>query len=266
MLVPNLFRPHALIEAESEMVTQAKTRPKPAPAPQAVRPIQVGRADGGKAVLDFVLAVVLAVLAAPFVLFAAALVKLTSRGPVIYAQTRVGLNGRHFTIYKLRTMRHNCEAVSGVRWATAKDPRVTPVGVFLRKTHLDELPQLWNVLKGDMSLVGPRPERPEFVNQLVREVEGYSDRHTVKPGVTGLAQVQLPADSDLESVKTKLKYDRYYIDHRSLGLDLRLILSTSLKMFHIPFWVSRRLLLIPSGAKVEVATNPSPRALRPAVM
>ncbi len=204
-----------------------------------------------KAILDFLLAVVLAVLAAPVVAATALLVKLTSRGPALYTQTRVGLNGRVFRIYKLRTMRHNCEAATGARWATAGDPRVTVVGRILRRTHLDELPQLWNVLKGDMSLVGPRPERPEFVARLGRDVDRYLERLAVRPGVTGLAQVQLPADTDLGSVRLKLRYDLHYIRHGGPWLDARLVLSTALKMLHVPFGVSRVLLRIPCGAAVE---------------
>src|SRR5262249_20125711 len=123
-----------------------------------------------KAAVDCVLAVGMLVLAAPVIAVAAILVKLTSPGPAFYAQTRVGLAGRVFRIYKIRTMHHNCEQASGAKWATAGDPRVTSVGRFLRKTHLDELPQLWNVIRGDMSLVGPRPERPEFVATLEKEI------------------------------------------------------------------------------------------------
>ncbi|HEX4611600.1 MAG TPA: sugar transferase [Urbifossiella sp.] len=204
-----------------------------------------------KAAVDFVLALVLVVAAAPFILAAAALTRLTSRGPAFYSQTRVGLNGRVFRIYKIRTMRHNCEAASGAKWATARDPRVTAVGRVLRKTHLDELPQLWNVLKGDMSLVGPRPERPEFVARLARDVDGYLDRLTVRPGVTGLAQVQLAADTDLESVRRKLRYDLHYIGTAGPWLDLRLMLSTAFKMLHLPFGVSRVVLRIPGEQVVE---------------
>lgn len=200
-----------------------------------------------KVAVDFVLAAVLFVLAMPVMLAAAALIKLTSRGPALYTQNRVGLNGREFRIYKLRTMRHNCEAVSGVRWASAGDPRITRVGAFLRDTHLDELPQLWNVLRGDMALVGPRPERPEFVTRLVGEIPGYAERLTVRPGVTGLAQVQLPADTCLESVRLKLAYDVHYIAHAGLWLDVRLMLCTGLKMLHVPFGVSKQILRIPAG-------------------
>ena len=155
-------------------------------------------------------------LAAPLILLAMALVKLTSRGPAIYRQVRAGLGGRPFTIYKIRTMAHDCEARTGPVWATADDPRVTPLGRFLRRSHLDELPQLWNVLRGEMSLVGPRPERPEFVAQLQRAIPDYRRRLQVPPGVTGLAQVQLPPDTDLAGVRRKLVYDLYYIRRMEL--------------------------------------------------
>ena len=131
-------------------------------------------------------------------------------------------DGRPFTLFKIRTMAHDCEKASGARWSTPGDPRITRVGAFLRKTHLDELPQLWNVLRGDMSLVGPRPERPEFTPLLEQVVPHYRDRLAVRPGVTGLAQVQLPADTDLDSVRRKLAYDLYYIRHLNGWLDLRL--------------------------------------------
>src|SRR5262249_20621003 len=149
-----------------------------------------------KTALDFVAAAVLLVFAAPVIALAALLVKLTSRGPAFYTQTRVGRNGRLFTIYKVRTMMHKCESLTGPRWSLPGDPRVTRGGHFLRVTHLDELPQLVNVLRGDMSLIGPRPERPEFVPELERAVPRYRERLAVLPGVTGLAQVQLPADTD----------------------------------------------------------------------
>jgi lipopolysaccharide/colanic/teichoic acid biosynthesis glycosyltransferase len=156
-----------------------------------------------------------------------------------------------FRIYKIRTMTHDCERLSGVRWATAHDSRITRVGWFLRQTHLDELPQLWNVLKGEMSLVGPRPERPEFTPTLQKAIAEYGRRLEVRPGLSGLAQVQLPADTDLNSVRLKLAYDLYYIDHLSLWLDSKLIVSTVLKILHFPRLVSVRWLRIPSGVIVE---------------
>jgi lipopolysaccharide/colanic/teichoic acid biosynthesis glycosyltransferase len=218
----------------------------------------VSRYGLAKVVLDLVFAGVLLVIAAPVITLMALLVKLTSKGPAFYTQLRVGRNGRVFWIYKLRTMTHNCESQSGAKWATAGDSRVTLVGRFLRKTHLDELPQLWNVLRGDMSLVGPRPERPEFCPGLEAQIPNYRDRLVVRPGLTGLAQVQLPADTDVESVRRKLIYDLYYIEQMGFWLDLRLILSTALKMAHIPFSVARKVLRIPSRRVVEQKQRPAP--------
>ena len=137
------------------------------------------------------------------------------------------------------------------------DPRITPIGRFLRRTSLDELPQLWNVLRGEMSLIGPRPERPEFVPGLARAVSRYLDRLLVRPGVTGLAQVQLPADTDVESVRRKLTYDLYYIDHMSFWLDLRLVLGTAFKVVHVPFAVSQKLLRLPDCRVVEEGRTPT---------
>jgi lipopolysaccharide/colanic/teichoic acid biosynthesis glycosyltransferase len=188
---------------------------------------------------------ILLVLTAPVVLLAAIAVKLTSRGPAFYTQTRVGQDGQLFTIYKLRTMAHNCEARTGAVWSVRGDPRVTLVGKFLRATHIDEFPQLINVILGHMSLIGPRPERPEIVTVLQDKIDGYTDRLEVRPGITGLAQVQLPPDVDLNGVRRKLACDRYYIQHLSAGLDLRIGLCTLLLMLGVPLSLSRRLLRIP---------------------
>jgi lipopolysaccharide/colanic/teichoic acid biosynthesis glycosyltransferase len=200
-----------------------------------------------------VLAAVLLVLTAPLILLAALLVKLTSRGPAFYCQKRLGRHGRIFTLYKIRTMRHNCEQVSGPRWATRDDPRVTGVGRLLRRTHVDELPQLWNVLRGDMSLVGPRPERPEITPHLDRSIPHYRDRLLVRPGIAGLAQVQLPADTDLESVRRKLTYDLYYINNISLWLDLRIVVGTALYLFGVRIQWLPRLRVVPSRKTIERA-------------
>ena len=155
----------------------------------------------------------------------------------------MGKGGRPFTLYKIRTMIHNCEKASGAQWSKPGDPRITRVGAFLRSTHLDELPQLWNVLRGDMSLVGPRPERPEFTPESgAAPCPHYRDRLAVRPGVTGLAQVQLPADTDLDSVRRKLAYDLYYIRHVNGWLDFRLIACTALRMFGVPFHLLGRLV------------------------
>lgn len=185
----------------------------------------------GKPVLDCLLAVALLPPALVLVALAALAVKLTSRGPAFYTQTRVGRNGRRFTILKLRTMRHRCEAKTGPCWSRPGDARVTRVGRLLRATHLDELPQLWNVLRGEMSLVGPRPERPEIIESagLEQLVPGYDERLSVKPGVTGLAQLLLPPDTDVESVRRKVACDLRYIENAGLWLDLRILFGTLLK-------------------------------------
>jgi lipopolysaccharide/colanic/teichoic acid biosynthesis glycosyltransferase len=209
-----------------------------------------------KALADWICALVLLVLTAPVLLLAALVVKLTSSGPAFYSQTRVGKNGRLFTIYKLRTMLHNCESLTGPRWALPGDPRVTLVGRVLRLSHLDELPQLANVLRGDMSLIGPRPERPEFMPKLNKAIPAYHGRLAVRPGVTGLAQVNLPADTDIDSVRHKLVYDLYYIRRLSFWLDLRILLCTVLYAAGVPFRVSRRVFGVPSGAAVERAVRP----------
>ena len=222
---------------------------------QPVRPLRQPWYPACKQVADFILAVLLSVPAIPLIALAALLVKLTSRGPAFYSQTRVGEQGRLFTIWKLRSMIHNCESLTGPRWSIPGDPRVTRVGAFLRASHLDELPQLWNVLRGEMSLIGPRPERPEFVPELERELPGYWQRLLVRPGVTGLAQVQLPPDSDLTSVRRKLAHDLYYIRHLSAWLDVRLLVCTALYALGLPFTVIGKWLGIPDGEAVEEAMN-----------
>jgi lipopolysaccharide/colanic/teichoic acid biosynthesis glycosyltransferase len=200
---------------------------------------------------EFGVALILLILALPIIGLAALAVKLTSRGKVIYCQTRTGLGGVPYTIYKIRTMFTNCESVSGARWASVGDPRITAVGRFLRKVHVDELPQLWNVLRGEMSLVGPRPERPEFVVKLEQVLPDYRRRLLVRPGVTGLAQIQLPADTDLEGVRRKLACDLYYIYNRTLWLDVRIVFCTLSKILGIPFSVVSGPLRIPRGCAVE---------------
>jgi lipopolysaccharide/colanic/teichoic acid biosynthesis glycosyltransferase len=224
----------------------------------------------GKYLADVALAALLTIPAVPLIVAAALLVKLTSRGPAFYTQTRVGEDGRLFTIWTIRSMIHNCESLTGPRWSMPGDPRITRVGAFLRASHVDELPQLLNVLRGEMSLIGPRPERPEFVPELERELPGYWQRLTVRPGVTGLAQVQLPPDSDLTSVRRKLAHDLYYIRHLSPWLDFRLLLCTAAYALGLPFGIAGKLLGIPDGADVEEAMNdvlgdlPAPRVRRSA--
>jgi lipopolysaccharide/colanic/teichoic acid biosynthesis glycosyltransferase len=204
-------------------------------------PFRAGMIPGGyeaiKPRLEFLLAAVMLLLTSPLILLVIVLVKLSSRGPAIYRQQRIGLGGRTFTIYKIRTMYEDSER-DGPTWAVPGDPRVTPVGWVLRATHLDELPQLINVLLGGMSLVGPRPERPEFVEKLERDLPGYRRRLAVRPGVTGLAQVQQHADTDLASVRRKLNYDLCYVERIGPWLDARLIAGTALKCLGVPFsWI-----------------------------
>lgn len=208
---------------------------------------------GIKVGIDYTVAVLLLPFAVCLVAIAAVAVKLTSPGPVFYTQTRVGINGRRYKIVKIRTMHHDCELKTGIQWSQKGDSRVTLVGRFLRLTHIDELPQLWNVLKGEMSLVGPRPERPEVIQAkgLDHLVPGYKHRLLVKPGVTGLSQVQLPADTDVTSVRHKVAYDLYYIQHQSLWMDLRILAATLFKAFVGSRWL-RRLFLLPSRRKVGV--------------
>ena len=165
-------------------------------------------------------------IALPVMAVVALLVRVSSPGAVLYQQERVGLNGRIFRINKFRSMRADAEATTGPVWSTANDTRVTGVGRFLRQTRLDELPQLWNVLRGDMSIVGPRPERPEFVSQLTEAIPYYGQRHVVKPGLTGWAQVRYTYGATVEDAIEKLQYDLYYIKNLSLALDLVVVIDT----------------------------------------
>jgi lipopolysaccharide/colanic/teichoic acid biosynthesis glycosyltransferase len=190
----------------------------------------VRRVAGAKEAFDCVLAAALLILTLPVVGLALVMVRATSRGPAIYRQTRLGRGGVPFTILKIRTMRHDAESDGQARWAAKGDRRVTPVGRFLRATHIDELPQLWNVLRGEMSLVGPRPERPEIVEKLRTTVPKYDSRHSVKPGLTGLAQIHLPPDETIADVKRKLVHDRFYIGRASFGFDLAILGCTALKL------------------------------------
>lgn len=179
-----------------------------------------------KAGIEWLAAFILLALAIPVLFALAILLKLTSEGPVFYQQTRLGRHGRPFQIYKLRTMTHGCEAVTGPVWSIAGDPRVTKVGRWLRDTHLDELPQLWNILRGDMSLIGPRPERPVIAENIERALPTFRDRLLIRPGITGLAQMRLPADSDLHVVKQKLAHDLSYIARMGPRLDAMIVIST----------------------------------------
>ncbi|MGD0730475.1 MAG: TIGR03013 family XrtA/PEP-CTERM system glycosyltransferase [Terracidiphilus sp.] len=176
-------------------------------------------------VVSVTVSFILLMICLPFIPFIMLAVRLSSPGPIFFRQTRVGLRGHPFSLYKFRTMRQNSEA-KGAVWATKNDPRVTRVGMFMRKTRLDEIPQLWNVLRGEMGFVGPRPERPEFVQWLTSEIPFYDLRHLIRPGITGWAQVRYQYGASLEETKRKLEYDLYYVKHLSIGLDLLIMFET----------------------------------------
>jgi sugar transferase (PEP-CTERM system associated) len=184
-----------------------------------------------KRAFDIVVSVALLILTLPLLFVTACLIKLESRGPVFYRQERVGLHGRCFTILKLRSMRANAET-DGPRWAVERDPRITRVGMIIRKLRIDELAQIFNVLRGDMSFVGPRPERPFFVAELARVIPYYSERHCVRPGITGWAQVNYPYGASTEDGWVKLTYDLYYVKNRSIFLDCIIFLRT----VRVIFW------------------------------
>ena len=177
-------------------------------------------------VLSVLTAAILLMLVLPLIPFVLLAIKLDSRGPVLYRQKRVGRGGRIFYCYKFRTMRRDAEADTGPTWADDDDPRITRAGRVLRASRLDEIPQLWCVLKGDMAFVGPRPERPEFVAWLTKEIPFYGVRHAVRPGITGWAQVRYKYGNTLEDAKEKLQFDLYYIKNMSLGLDLLIMFQT----------------------------------------
>ena len=179
-----------------------------------------------KRLFDLIVAFVVLVVGLPLWVLLSLLVRLTSPGPAIYRQIRIGQHGKPFTMLKFRTMGEHAEADTGPVWASEDDPRYTPIGQWLRKTRFDEVPQFWNVLKGEMSLVGPRPERPFFVEKLAKEIPLYSRRHRVKPGITGWAQVKWKYDSDLKDVQQKVKYDLFYIENMSLRKDLQILFRT----------------------------------------
>ncbi len=190
-----------------------------------------------KRVFDIVVATMLLALSLPFILLGALAVKLDSKGPAFYRQTRTGLYGAPFDIVKLRSMRQDAEIAGKAVWAEKDDPRITRVGRVLRKLRIDELPQVWTVLKGEMSFVGPRPERPQFVSELTRKIPFYAERHVVKPGITGWAQINYPYGASLDDSRQKLEYDLYYAKNYTPFLDVVIILQTI------------RVVLFPEGAR-----------------
>ncbi len=217
-------------------------QPLAADAPAAVAPRD--RAEWLSRAINIAFAVLGLVLTLPLLIVIAVLIRLDSPGSILHTQVRVGLDrrwrslravhearredlgGRAFTIYKLRTMRENAERETGAVWASQADPRVTRVGRFLRKYRLDEIPQLWNVIRGDMNIVGPRPERPTIVAELRQDIPEYQFRHRVKPGITGLAQINQSYDASLEDVRAKVAWDLRYIQRQSLWLDVKVMALT----------------------------------------
>jgi exopolysaccharide biosynthesis polyprenyl glycosylphosphotransferase len=183
-----------------------------------------------KRLFDLILGSILAVAAIPVMLLAALAVKMDSAGPILYSQMRTGKDGRPFRVFKFRSMVQNAEQ-GGVRWASERDPRITRVGHFLRTTRIDELPQLWNVLKGEMSLIGPRPERPEFDVTLTEQIPHYQTRYRIKPGLSGWAQVMYPYGASVDDAREKLAYDLYYIKNCSALLDVIITLKTMQVVF-----------------------------------
>ncbi len=190
-----------------------------------------------KRVFDIVASLALLVVAAPLMLITAIIIKLESKGPALFRQTRVGLYGEAFELMKLRSMRNDAEVNGEAVWAQKNDPRITRVGRVIRKTRIDELPQVWSVLKGDMSFVGPRPERPQFVEDLETKLNYYAERHMVKPGITGWAQINYPYGASLEDARHKLEYDLYYAKNYTPFLDVLILLQTI------------RVVLWPEGAR-----------------
>jgi lipopolysaccharide/colanic/teichoic acid biosynthesis glycosyltransferase len=189
--------------------------------------LRSGKTPAPKRVIDVTTALVGLILGFPVLLLIGIAIALESRGSILYSQERVGRDGRSFRMHKFRSMVADAERDSGPVWASAADPRITRVGAILRRTHLDELPQLFNVLCGEMSIVGPRPERPALVDRLTKLVPGYRERWAVLPGITGLAQVRHGYDQSIRTVKQKLRYDRCYLRRRgSLALDLKIMAAT----------------------------------------
>jgi exopolysaccharide biosynthesis polyprenyl glycosylphosphotransferase len=179
-----------------------------------------------KRLLDLVISIIIIIISQPLFIITAIAIKYESKGPIFYKQERSGLNGKTFKIIKFRSMSSDAEKLSGPVWSTKDDPRITNVGKFIRKVRIDELPQMVNVLKGEMSLVGPRPERPFFVEKLSEEIPFYKRRLKVRPGVTGWAQVKHKYDENVEDVKEKLRYDLFYIENMSLSNDFKILFRT----------------------------------------
>ena len=234
------------------------------PAHSSQLPIDRQRFFRRKYVCDRLIAWVLLVLTSPLTLLLGLLVRLTSQGPGFYKQERVGLDGQTFEMIKLRSMVVDAEKGGKPVWCVKGDRRITPLGHVLRKLHLDELPQLLNVARGEMSLVGPRPERPLICESLAKDIDGYDQRLRVKPGITGLAQINLPPDESIEDVRRKQTLDLCYIDQACFGLEIRILMATVLRVFGIRGetvmrWMRlcRRHLLVEQGLSPEIVQPPT---------
>ncbi len=238
---PNAQSGRAITPVRARRLDLPRTTPRSADVPEV---IPRERNEKAARVLNFTIALLALIVASPILILLAIAVKLTSRGPILYAQTRVGLDrrwrstlalherrledlgGQVFTIYKFRTMRVDAERGSGAVWAQENDPRVTRLGRYMRILRLDEFPQFWNVLLGDMNVVGPRPERPSIVSRLREDIPEYQCRHRVKPGITGLAQINQKYDASLDDVRSKVGWDLRYIREQSGWLDVMILLRT----------------------------------------
>jgi len=183
--------------------------------------------------VDVVISIMTLPVTGSLILLFMLLTKLTSKGPVFYTQVRCSKNGKPFTMYKIRSMAVEAESKDGAVWAKKRDPRVTAIGRFMRRLHLDELPQIWNVWRGEMTVIGPRPERPEIIAQLRKEVPCYEHRMLVTPGMTGYAQLNRPPDTDVKDVRKKLILDLEYIEKASFWFDIRILLGTAFKFIRI---------------------------------
>ena len=250
-LIPGETAPSAPNAQSTRSSTPVRARridgPIQRPLPRSVDVPEViprERNEQWSRVFNFIIAAIALIVASPVLILMAIGVKLTSRGPILYAQTRVGLDrrwrstlalherrledlgGQVFTIYKFRTMRVDAERGSGAVWAKENDPRVTTLGKYMRILRLDELPQFWNVLRGDMNVVGPRPERPSIVSRLREDIPEYQCRHRVRPGITGLAQINQQYDSSLDDVRSKVGWDIRYIREQGLWMDVKVCLRT----------------------------------------
>ena len=183
-----------------------------------------------KRIIDVLISLLALILLMPMSLVLILLIMLTSHGSIFYKQIRVGKNGIHYQMYKFRSMYEDSEYITGPIWATREDKRITSIGKIMRKFHLDEIPQFINVLSGHMSIIGPRPERPEIIKSIIKDIPYYSNRTQIKPGITGWAQIKGSYDNSINDVNTKLKNDFYYIEHSSFLLDIKILLLTLLKI------------------------------------